>query len=98
MNSQGYARPELLAETEWLAEHLSDPEVRIVDCDLPDAFDRAHIPGAVNAGENHYIKGEDGVHVMSKEKIGEFMGNLGIGDDTLVIGYDNSRGLYAARL
>ncbi len=29
----GFARPELLATTEWLAERLDDPSVRIVDCD-----------------------------------------------------------------
>ena len=28
---RAYARPELLAETAWLAEHLSDPRVRVVD-------------------------------------------------------------------
>ena len=97
MTTKGYAHPELLAETEWLAEHLDDPKVRVVDCDLPDAFNRAHIPGAVNAGENHYIKGEDGVHVMPKDKIGEFMGNLGIDDDTLVVTYDQRHSVYAAR-
>ncbi len=97
MASQGYARPELLAETQWLAEHLDDPKVQVVDCDLPDAFNRAHVPGAVNAGENHYIKGEDGVHVMAKGKISEFMGNLGIGDDTLVVTYDQRNSVYAAR-
>ena len=47
MSTQGYARPELLVETEWLAEHLSDPGIRVVDCDPPDAYLRAHIPGAV---------------------------------------------------
>ena len=98
MNSEGYAKPDLLAETEWLAVHLDDPKVRVVDCDLSDAFNRAHLPGAVNAGGNHYIKGEDGVHVMPKGKIGEFMGNLGIGDDTLVVTYDQRNSVYAARL
>ena len=28
MSDQGYARPELLATTEWLAEHIDDPNVR----------------------------------------------------------------------
>jgi hypothetical protein len=27
--SSGYARPELLAATEWLAQHLDDPNIRI---------------------------------------------------------------------
>ena len=28
MTAQAYARPELLASTEWLAERLDDPNVR----------------------------------------------------------------------
>ena len=27
-----YARPELLAEPDWLADHLDDPAVRVIDC------------------------------------------------------------------
>lgn len=97
MTSGGYARPELLAETGWLAQHLDDPNVRVVDCEAPDAYNRAHIPGAVNVGTNTYIKGDDGVHVMPPDQAAEFMGDLGIGDDTLVVTYDNRNSLLAAR-
>ena len=60
--TQGFLRPQFLVETEWLAEHLEDPVVRILDCTthlppLPDnsyysvrpgreEFLAAHIPGA----------------------------------------------------
>ena len=88
----------MLVDTEWLASHLSDPNVVVVDCDLPDAYNRAHIPGAVNLGENHYIKGDDGVHVMGAEQAAEFLGGLGIGDDTLVVAYSGRFSIYAARL
>src|SRR5687768_12078002 len=46
----GYARPELLAETDWMAQHLSDPAVRIVDMRSEEAYRKGHIPGAVNLG------------------------------------------------
>ena len=98
MTTQGYARPELLADTEWLAEHMNDANLRIVDCEPPDAYSRAHIPGAVNVGSNTYVKGEDGVHVMPPEQVAEFMGKLGIGNDTLVVAYDGRNSLLAARL
>ncbi|MBL8380650.1 MAG: sulfurtransferase [Burkholderiales bacterium] len=57
----GYARPELLADTAWLAAHLDDADLRVFDCTTilkPDAsgalqaisgradFERGHIPGA----------------------------------------------------
>ena len=97
MTSQEYVHPELLAEPEWLAEHLEDANLRIMDCELPDAYNRAHIPGAMNVGANDYIKGDDGVHVMPVDQVAEFMGKLGIGDDTLVVTYDGRNSVVAAR-
>ena len=97
MSTQGYARPELLAETEWLADHMNDNNVRMVDCEPPDAYNRAHIPGAVNVGPNTNVKGESSIHVMAPEQVAEFMSNLGIGDDTLVVTYDGRNSVQAAR-
>lgn len=58
----GFAHPEYLVSTDWLAQHLQDADVRVLDCTthlppLPDLslytvvsgradFEKAHIPGA----------------------------------------------------
>jgi len=51
-----YARPDALVTTDWLAAHLGDPHIRVVDASfkLPgitptawEDYDRGHIPGAV---------------------------------------------------
>jgi thiosulfate/3-mercaptopyruvate sulfurtransferase len=40
--------PVVFAEPEWVAEHLSEPDVRIVEVDVSRAtYDQGHIPGAV---------------------------------------------------
>ncbi len=100
-----YAHPELLVDTEWLAQHLDDPAVRVVDCDSPDAYARAHIPGSLNLSHSMlpepqlYLKDpDDPVHVLPPDKFARVMGELGIGDDTLVVAYDDYKGHYAARL
>ncbi|GIW11171.1 MAG: hypothetical protein KatS3mg061_2228 [Dehalococcoidia bacterium] len=31
--SNGYAHPEVLVSTQWVADHLNDPNVRIAECD-----------------------------------------------------------------
>lgn len=99
MTDQNYARPEMLADTEWLAGHLQDLSIRIVDCDNRDAYRRAHIPGAVTFRGHHYLKTEEGaLHIMGPEQFAETMRALGIGDDTMVIAYDGFSSLYAARL
>lgn len=96
--SSGYARPELLAETNWLAEHLNDPGIRIVDADDPPAHRRAHIPNAVPIPTHHYLKESEGaLHVMGPDLFARLMAQMGIGDDTLVVAYDCFGGLYAAR-
>ena len=98
MTSAEYAAPELLAETGWLAEHLGDPHVRVVDTDLPDGYRKAHIPGAVGVPHN-YLKGEEQpLHVMGPDAFKTLMQSMGVGGDTLVVAYDSNRGLTAARL
>ena len=39
-----YTHPELLAEPEWLADHASDPNVRIIDCATLEAYRRGYAP------------------------------------------------------
>ncbi|HWK81042.1 MAG TPA: hypothetical protein VNP95_09735, partial [Thermomicrobiales bacterium] len=44
----GYANPNVLVTTQWVAEHLDDPQVRIVESDEDILlYDIGHIPGAV---------------------------------------------------
>jgi thiosulfate/3-mercaptopyruvate sulfurtransferase len=43
-----YARPEMLVSTDWLAQHLHDPGLRLVEVDVDaSAYDQGHLPGAV---------------------------------------------------
>ena len=96
---EGYAFPEFLAETAWLAEHLHDTNIRIVDTDVEAAYLRGHIPGAVMVSDNYQKDpATERLHILPPEKFAEMMESLGIGDDTMVVAYDNSRSLYAGRL
>lgn len=94
----GYARPELLVESDWLQSHLGDPGLRIVDCDSRDAYRRAHIPGAVCPQDNRFKNPQSPVYVMEPEQFAAAMSELGIGDDTEVILYDASGSLNAGRM
>jgi thiosulfate/3-mercaptopyruvate sulfurtransferase len=45
--AKGYAHPDRLVSTDWLAAHLDDPSLRILECDEDVLlFDTGHIPGA----------------------------------------------------
>jgi thiosulfate/3-mercaptopyruvate sulfurtransferase len=89
---------DILVDTQWLASHVGDPNLRIVDCDLPDAYGRAHIPGAVNPADHYYKDPQDKRFVAEPARFAEMMAALGIGNDTLVVGYDTAGLRLAARL
>jgi len=104
-------RAEHLVETDWLAEHLNDPQVRIVDLrgevrtqtdetgyqtgeylDHRDEYAAGHLPGAVYLGwTTDLIDEHDPVpaQVAPPEKLARVLGEQGIGDDHLVIAYDD---------
>jgi thiosulfate/3-mercaptopyruvate sulfurtransferase len=95
-----YARPEALVETEWLAAHRDDPQVRIVDASfkLPgitptarEDYDRGHIPGAVFFDIDDIAEpGTSLPHMIpSPESFAPKMERLGIGDGDRVVVYDS---------
>ncbi|MBI3953945.1 MAG: sulfurtransferase [Chloroflexi bacterium] len=94
---EDYAHPELLCSTAWLAEHLNDPSLRIIDCGMPDAYARAHIPGAVGL-PHPYLKGDQSLFVMPPQQFEELMAARGVANDSPVVLYDDNASLYAARV
>ena len=105
----GFARPELLASTEWLADELGRPDVRVVDVRWrPDgtgssAFDAGHIPGASHVDwrtELNDVSTDDTGHALRlapPDSVVAFMARAGVGDATTLVLYDDTLGLYAAR-
>jgi thiosulfate/3-mercaptopyruvate sulfurtransferase len=99
-----YARPELLAEPDWLVDNIDNSNVRVIDCASLEAYRRAHIPGAVNLPTHFYIKedgppGEEhGTFIMPPQQFEELMGRLGVNNDTIVVTYDDNNALVASRL
>jgi len=97
-----------LVSTDWLADHLGDPDVAIVDCSwfMPslgrsgrDEYRAAHIPGArfldIDAVADH---ANPAPHMLpSAADFGAAMAALGVGRDDRIVVYDNSPTRTAAR-
>ena len=101
-----YAHPEALVSTEWLAAHLDDPNVRILDSSFkqpgitPTAradYDTGHIPGAVYFDIDDVAgPGTALPHMIpSQQRFAEKMAERGIGNSDRVIVYD-ANGLSSA--
>jgi thiosulfate/3-mercaptopyruvate sulfurtransferase len=105
----GFARPELLASTEWLADELGRPDLRIVDCRWrPDGtghvvFDGGHIPGATYLdwrAELNEAPSEEpgqGLRLAPPDALLRFMSRAGVGAANTLVLYDDTNSLYAAR-
>lgn len=98
-SERGYALDNVFVTTDWLADHINDPDIRVVDTDVPELYAEEHIPVAVNPVDHYYKTSlDDRTHIQVPEVFAQTMQDLGIGDDTLVIAYDRSGGVYSFRL
>jgi thiosulfate/3-mercaptopyruvate sulfurtransferase len=89
ISERAYARPDLLAETEWLAERLTRPRLRVVDARSAREYARGHIAGAVHIdGFGSGIPRAENYDMGSPEEFARLVGGLGIDNDTTVIVYD----------
>jgi len=92
-----YAHPEVLVSTEWVAEHLRDPKVRLVEVDVDtSAYEQGHIAGAV--GWNWQTQLQDGVRrdLLDKAAWEGLLGRSGISNDTAIVLYGDNNNWFAA--
>src|SRR3954469_19173081 len=92
-----YAHPEVLVDTTWVAEHLNDPNVRIVESDEDILlYDVGHISGAIKL--DWHVDLQDPVKRDFVDKAGfeKLLGDNGISNDTTVVFYGDRNNWYAA--
>ena len=87
-----FARPELIATPEWLAEHLGRPDVRVLDVrwrpdgTAPALYAAGHVPGAVHLDwQSSVVEPADGGDMLclaSPDRIADAMAAAGVGDGT----------------
>ncbi|MGH2500755.1 MAG: sulfurtransferase [Candidatus Limnocylindria bacterium] len=105
-----FSRPDLFWSAERVASSLADPLVRVVDCrfsfegDGRAAYLAGHLPGAVHCDWSTDLadpappSGHPRWMLAGPERFADAMSRLGIGNDTMVVGYDAEGGHHAARL
>ncbi len=104
-----HSDPKTLVSTDWLARHLNDPDLRVLDASwyLPDdgrdpraEYHEAHIPGArfFDIDEIADLRSELPHMVPPVEKFMSRMRAMGVGDGHQVVVYDSAGLLSAARV
>ena len=96
MPEDGYAKP-VLVTTDWLAEHLNDPNVVVAEVDEnPDVYDEGHIRGAVKLHWRDDLQDPVERDLVEKDDFERLMSSRGIGNDTTLVLYGDKNNWFAA--
>ncbi|GAB4579612.1 MAG: sulfurtransferase [Anaerolineales bacterium] len=91
-----YAHPEYLVETEWVAAHLTDPNIRLVESDEDYLlYDTGHIPGAVKIDWFTTLQHPIRRDFVSKSEFEKICAQYGIANDTTVVFYGDKSNWFA---
>jgi thiosulfate/3-mercaptopyruvate sulfurtransferase len=91
-----YAHPEALVSTEWLAGHLDDPKVRILESDEDVLlYDIGHIPGALKIDWHTDLNDQLQRDYISAEQFQALARRLGIDESTQVVFYGDKNNWWA---
>jgi len=91
--------PEPLVETEWLAAHANDADLRIIEIDVSRvAYDSSHIPGALLWNVYTDLL-QPSYRIIERETLAQLLGRSGITPETTVVvyGYAASLGFWMLR-
>jgi thiosulfate/3-mercaptopyruvate sulfurtransferase len=94
--ARGYAHPEVLVSTQWVADHLDDPQVRVVESDEDILlYEIGHVPGAVKLDWHTDLQDQVRRDFVDKAGFEALMAQAGIANDTTVVFYGDKNNWYA---
>jgi thiosulfate/3-mercaptopyruvate sulfurtransferase len=91
-----YAK-DVLVDTQWVENHLSDDSVRIVEVDEnPALYAEAHIPGAIGFDWKRDLQDQVKRDFLGPEEFGELFGSNGVSNDHTIVLYGDRNNWFAA--
>ncbi len=95
-DDRGYAHPEALVSTDWVAAHLNDPGVRIVESNEdPLLYSSGHLPGAVEVDWTRDLNDPIRRDYLGREGFEALMRRIGASRDTTVVFYGDRNNWWA---
>ncbi len=96
IQNRGYAQPEVLVSTEWVAEHLNDPNVRIIESNEdPLLYHSGHIPNAVEVDWVKDLNDPLRRDYLDKAGFEALASRIGITPETTVVFYGDKNNWWA---
>jgi thiosulfate/3-mercaptopyruvate sulfurtransferase len=96
IEERGYAHPEVLVSTDWVAQHLDDPKVRLVESneDLL-LYDTGHIPAAVKVDWTNDLNDQLVRDYIDRDRLQRLLRSKGINKDTTIVFYGDKNNWWA---
>ena len=92
----GYANPQVLVETAWLADHLEDENLRVVEVSEDESlYPQGHIPGAIALSWTRELRDPVRRDFVDREGFERLMSRVGIANDSIVILYGDNNNWFA---
>jgi thiosulfate/3-mercaptopyruvate sulfurtransferase len=92
----GYAHPEVLVETSWVAENLNNPAIRLIEADEDVLlYEVGHLPGAVKLDWHVDVQDRVARDFVNQQDFEDLMSKWGISNDTTIILYGDKNNWYA---
>ncbi len=89
--------PDVLVSTDWVAQHLNDTAIRIVEVDVDTAaYDQGHVPNAIAWNWTTELCDTLVRDIIPPAKFEALMAKSGISNDTTVILYGDNNNWFAA--
>jgi len=94
--AETYAKPDVLVDTEWVAQHLDDPTIRVIESNEDVLlYDLGHVPGAVKLDWVGDLNDPLVRDYLNTEEFEQLMSRLGISNDTTVVFYGDKNNWWA---
>jgi thiosulfate/3-mercaptopyruvate sulfurtransferase len=96
IDERGYAHPDTLVSTEWVAAHLNDPNVRIIESNEdPLLYPSGHIPGAVQVDWTNDLNDPVRRDYISRDGFAALMSRIGVTPDMTIVFYGDKNNWWA---
>jgi thiosulfate/3-mercaptopyruvate sulfurtransferase len=96
ITQRGYVNPNVLVSTDWVAEHLNDPSVRIIESNEdPLLYPSGHIPGAVQVDWTRDLNDQLRRDYLNKQGFEALMSRIGVTPETTVVFYGDRNNWWA---
>jgi thiosulfate/3-mercaptopyruvate sulfurtransferase len=91
------ASEDVLVSTDWVAQHGSDPGVKLIEVDVDtNAYDDGHIAGAVGFNWTSQLQDQVRRDIISKADLEKLLGEAGVSNNDTIILYGDNNNWFAA--